>query len=64
MAYQTETNMKVTYHTGQTLQIKGIYTTHTVTVRKVVTRDLLSVSYGFDRNGNDIVGLINVNIHL
>lgn len=56
--------MKATYHVGQTLQIKGLYTTHTVTVIKVITRDLLSVSYGFDCNGNDIVGLININIHL
>jgi len=52
------------YYIGQTLQIKGIYTTHTVTVRKVISRSLLTVSYGFDGNGKDITGLVTTSLHL
>jgi hypothetical protein len=54
------------YYIGQTLQLKGISTPNdvTVTVRKVITRDLLTVSYGFDRTGKDILGVITPSKHV
>lgn len=61
MVYQTETNMTHTkYIAGDTLQVGN----YTVTVRKVITNRLLRVSYGFDRNGNDILSVIDITIHL
>lgn len=58
--------MTTQYYIGQTLQLKGISTPAnvTVTVRKVVTKTLLRVSYGFDRKGQDIIGIIDTTIHL
>ena len=43
------------YHIGDTLTL---ITSSTVVIRKVITSSMLRVSYGFDSNGNDILGLI------
>ena len=49
------------YFIGDTLTI---YTGFIVTVRAVITKRILKVSYGFDANGNDMLGLIDTTIHL
>lgn len=49
-------NMKASYYIGQTLQIDD----NTVTVRKVISKRYLTVSYGFDSKGNDVLGVIRV----
>lgn len=45
-----------TYYIGQTLNIDG----KQLVVRKVITKNMLRVSYGFDTKGNDVVGIILV----
>ena len=49
------------YHIGDTLIINS---GHAVVVRQQLTNRQLQVSYGFDRNGNDILGVIDITIHL
>ena len=45
-----------TYYIGQTLNIDG----KQLVVRKVITKNMLRVSYGFDTKGNDVIGIILV----
>jgi hypothetical protein len=62
LIYQTETMTHTnTYFAGDTLTIKSGFT---VTVRKVISKRYLKVSYGFDSKGNDILSVIDITIHL
>lgn len=49
------------YFIGDTLTLNS---GNVVVVRKVITKTLLHVSYGFDAKGQDITGLIDTTIHL
>lgn len=55
--------MKITrkYQIGDMLET---YSGFIVEVKEIVTVAILRVSYGLDRNGKDMLGLINVDIHL
>lgn len=48
--------MTNTHYIGQTLTINNT----TVVVRKVISNNLLKVSYGFDTKGNDVLGLVRL----
>jgi hypothetical protein len=50
--------MTSSYYIGQTITIDG----KNVVVRKVISKRLLRVSYGFDHKGNDVVGLLHVDL--
>jgi hypothetical protein len=57
-----QNNMTQTKYTaGQTIETKAGFI---VTILYVVSRSILRVSYGIDSNGNDIIGLININTHI
>lgn len=46
---------------GETLAITS---GHAVTVRAIITKRLLRVSYGLDSKGNDILSVVDITIHL
>ena len=46
----------MTYYIGQTLTIN----TRIVTVRKVIGKGWLKISYGFDTKGNDVLAVIRL----